>query len=175
MEDKCKEKLAKGIARVTDHYILALMDKARLGKLPKTVLIPQKGGDLFISSHENGSFGIQADLNAAGNIGLSSLMDPEWVGRWWFVVADRKEHKPDTPGSKLFEQIKRLNVEDPIEESKPKAKGRTDSSRHFRNISFDSPDKGFWYETFSKYEEGFERSVVSRMELKYGISQETPF
>lgn len=175
LEDKCKEKLAKGNAKPTDHYFLAIMDKCRLGKLPKTVLVPQKGGDLFVSSHEQGPLGIQADLNAAANIGLAALLDPEWVGRWWFVLADRKEHKPDVPGCKLFEQIKKLNVEESGELTKSKGKGRFDSSRHFRDASFESPDKGFWYESFSKYEEHFERTVISRLERKYGVSEETPF
>jgi hypothetical protein len=29
----------------------------------------------------------QADLNAAANIGLKALLDPDWPGKWWYVPA----------------------------------------------------------------------------------------
>jgi hypothetical protein len=39
--------------------------------------------------------GLQADLNAAANIGLKALMDPDWIGAWWYVLADTATGRPD--------------------------------------------------------------------------------
>jgi hypothetical protein len=39
--------------------------------------------------------GLQADLNAAANIGLRALMDPDWPARWWYVPCNSKDFKPD--------------------------------------------------------------------------------
>ncbi len=57
--------------------------------------IPLKGGDLFVSSapHSPGAV-IQADLNAAANIGLRALMDPDFAGKWWYVPCDPKTKIP---------------------------------------------------------------------------------
>lgn len=60
-----------------------------------TVRIPRKGGDLFVST--KGQV-VQADLNAAANIGLRALLDPDWTGRWWYVACSTKD---GTPGDKL--------------------------------------------------------------------------
>jgi hypothetical protein len=62
---------------------------------PHPVRIPQRGGSIFVSAHQDSpaARGIQADLNAAANIGLRALVDPDWPGRWWYV--------PCHPGSLL--------------------------------------------------------------------------
>jgi len=54
------------------------------------IMLLRKGGDLFIaeSARMNGNRRIpalQADLNAAANIGIRSLLDPDWPGKWWWV------------------------------------------------------------------------------------------
>lgn len=54
------------------------------------IVVPKRGGDLFVSMHvargKNGHVAaLQADLNAAANIGLRALLDPDWPGKWWFV------------------------------------------------------------------------------------------
>lgn len=63
-------------------------DKQRY-KSPPPVRLLWKGGELFISAEPGGRDGvaIQADLNAAANIGLRALLDPDWQGRWWYVPA----------------------------------------------------------------------------------------
>lgn len=38
--------------------------------------------------------GLQADLNAAANIGLVALLDPDWPGKWWYVPCDSTTFKP---------------------------------------------------------------------------------
>jgi len=78
--------------------------------------LARKGGDLFVAApppsclskgHDpcplcNGKRALQADLNAAANIGLRALFDPDWPGRWWYVPcnpADYKPHKEKVHGS----------------------------------------------------------------------------
>lgn len=57
----------------------------------RTLRIPRIGGDLFIAAaptdFPNGSVSriIQADLNAAANIGLRALFDPDFPAKWWYV------------------------------------------------------------------------------------------
>lgn len=53
------------------------------------VRIPLKGGEIFVSADPNSpaAKGLQADLNAAGNIGLKALTDPDWPGNWWYIPA----------------------------------------------------------------------------------------
>ncbi len=58
------------------------------------VRIPRKGGDVFVSSSKESpvSKGIQADLNAAANIGLKALLDPDWAGAWWYILIEVKSN-----------------------------------------------------------------------------------
>jgi len=67
-------------------------DAARVG----FVRVPQRGGELFVSSDPASPLapGAQADLNAAANIGLKALLDPDWPGAWWYVPCDSQTLKP---------------------------------------------------------------------------------
>lgn len=81
-----------------DRYVLAAHQhwtavpaEKRLGRC---VRIPQKGGEIFVSAKDEWPNegnrrleSIQADLNAAGNIGLRALLDPDWHGAWWYIPA----------------------------------------------------------------------------------------
>jgi hypothetical protein len=62
----------------------------------RTVRVPRRGGDIFVSAHPDSpaAKGLQADLNAAANIGLKALLDPDWPGKWWYVPCDAKTHVP---------------------------------------------------------------------------------
>ncbi len=66
----------------------------------RCIRIPVRGGDLFVSAWEppgvatNPLRAIHADLNAAANIGLRALMDPDWSGRWWYIPCNAKDGKP---------------------------------------------------------------------------------
>lgn len=69
--------------------------------LPKSVRVPRNGGDLFVAApprscradgHRacplcDAGRAVQADLNAAANIGLRALLDPDFPGKWWYVPA----------------------------------------------------------------------------------------
>jgi len=72
--------------------------------LPKTVRVPRNGGDLFVAApswrdlnrNGDGASGsaLQADLNAAANIGLRALLDPDLSGRWWYVLCEAATGTP---------------------------------------------------------------------------------
>lgn len=75
--------------------------KGRGEHLPTIVRVPRNGGDLFVaappwSCRDKGhrpcplcdaGRAAQADLNAAANIGLRAILDPDFSGKWWYVPA----------------------------------------------------------------------------------------
>lgn len=59
-----------------------------------TVCVPRRGAELFVSAQpaiQSHTGIVHADLNAAANIGLRALMDPDWPGAWWYVPAQLKD------------------------------------------------------------------------------------
>ncbi len=60
------------------------------------VRVPLKGGEIFVSADPASlaAKGLQADLNAAANIGLRALIDPDWPGKWWYVPCDPVSFRP---------------------------------------------------------------------------------
>jgi len=60
------------------------------------IRIPLNGGEIFVSADANSPVaqGIHADLNAAANIGLRALTDPDWPGKWWYVPCDPNSFMP---------------------------------------------------------------------------------
>ena len=109
---KKKDDKDGGTAR--DCYLLKLDEKYK--KVPREqwkdqrpLRIPVKGGELFVSADPGSpaAKGIQADLNAAANIGLKALLDPDWPGRWWYVPCDSATYKPHADkikGSAAFDR-----------------------------------------------------------------------
>jgi predicted nucleic acid-binding protein len=78
-----------------------------------SVRIPLKGGGLFVSTDPRSpaANGIQADLNAAANIGLRALLDPDWPGRWWYVPCKAGTSEPASErikGSAAFKNVRGL-------------------------------------------------------------------
>ncbi|MEI7767638.1 MAG: type V CRISPR-associated protein Cas12b [Phycisphaerae bacterium] len=63
-------------------------------------LIPRRGGELFLSSQEGprsatgNVAALQADLNAAANIALKALTDPDLPAAWWRVPCSLQDGKP---------------------------------------------------------------------------------
>lgn len=75
--------------------------------------IPLRGGEIFVSADKKSpaARGLQADLNAAANIGLRALTDPDWPGRWWYVPCNSGTFKPvqeKTEGSAAIDPEKPL-------------------------------------------------------------------
>jgi IS605 OrfB family transposase len=70
----------------------------------KPLRLPRPGGNLFIVAPPHrtmtdefdqlASRTVQADLNAAANIGLRALLDPDFPGKWWYVPCDSTTHRP---------------------------------------------------------------------------------
>jgi hypothetical protein len=69
-------------------YLKQHAGRFRKGKM---IFIPVTGGEIFVSSNAHSPLagGVHADVNAAANIGLRVLMDPDWAGRWWYLPVDR--------------------------------------------------------------------------------------
>ncbi len=65
-------------------------------KCLRTFRIPLKGGEIFVSADPGSpaAQGLQADLNAAANIALKALLDPDWPGKWWYIPCSGKDGKP---------------------------------------------------------------------------------
>lgn len=74
--------------------------------------IPREGGEIFVSSDDKSPAvkGLHADLNAAANIGLRALADPDWPGRWWYVLCDSESYTPaeELKGSNAIDTTKPL-------------------------------------------------------------------
>jgi len=60
------------------------------------IRVPVRGGEIFVSASRDsqGAKSLQADLNAAANIGLRALTDPDWPGKWWYVPCDPASFRP---------------------------------------------------------------------------------
>jgi len=103
---KTRERLADarasgGAGAAEDRYLAALEEHWKARPAPAregaTVRVPRQGGEVFVSANRDSpaAKGLQADLNAAANIGLLALLDPDWPGRWWYVPCDATKFAPD--------------------------------------------------------------------------------
>lgn len=91
--ERSRKRQKDGKADERDTFLLSLVENFRGSSNTKAVLrIPNRGGDIFVSSLSADSRigGLQADLNAAANIGLKALLDPDWSGAWWYVPCSSK-------------------------------------------------------------------------------------
>jgi len=121
------------------------------------VRIPQrKGGQLFVSADSSSpaAKGIQADLNAAANIGLKALLDPDWPGKWWFVPCDRKTLKPardKTDGCAALNpsvQLKGIEEREQTKGASARKRGRKRAIANlWRDVSVKPVEQGEWLET----------------------------
>jgi hypothetical protein len=96
-----RRRVESGEGRARSSYLARVQDEVdKLGeegrKQLQSVRIPIDGGPIFVSSDPASAAakGVQADINAAGNIGLRALMDPDWNGSWWYVPCQPKTLKP---------------------------------------------------------------------------------
>jgi hypothetical protein len=95
------------------------------------IRVPLTGGEIFVSADPNSpaAKGLHADLNAAANIGLRALTDPDWPGKWWYVPCDPVSFKPlkdKVAGSKAvnLDQPLRQPVQERSDDAKDKKKRR---------------------------------------------------
>lgn len=141
-----RKKLEKNGTDAKDRFLVELADLLKRlqseGKtLPPTVRVPRQGGELFVAappwnllrSNERGELdsamrrAVQADLNAAANVGLRALLDPDWPGRWWYVPCTAGTSEPAADkikGSVAFTDAKSLPTDDGAAAGSGAGKGR---------------------------------------------------
>jgi hypothetical protein len=146
-----------------------------------SVRVPQRGGEIFVPANRRSPVlgGIQADLNAAANIGLKALLDPDWIGSWWYVPVDEQTYRPvekNVGGSAAVNTS--LPLTSPprreVESEKPSRKKKAAKGEPQEIINlwrFVSPKKlteDKWYE-FAAYQNMVRKSVVNTLRERAGI------
>jgi IS605 OrfB family transposase len=99
---QAEKKLAEGKGDSRERFLCELKamwkDKKTAADWDKAVFVrvPLKGGEIFVSADpaSPAAKGLHADLNAAANIGLRALTDPDWPGKWWYVPCDPVNFRP---------------------------------------------------------------------------------
>lgn len=164
-----------------------------------TLRIPRKGGEIFVSATETeskpdrkGPSGIQADLNAAGNIGLKALLDPDWPGTWWNLPATldaegyRVPHPEKTKGTPTLQswRVGRTKAmysqsgtpESTEEESDGKLSRRKkrpkDVINLWRDVSSKPLTEGDW-RPYAAYEALVRWRVIQRLRKSMGLVQDS--
>lgn len=150
-----EKRLNKGGNDSLDRLLVALHNRwSRASDSDKrrqrTLRLPRDGGDLFVAAPPAGAGNaedqprgaLQADLNAAANIGLRALLDPDFPGKWWYVpcvedkalgtaipCTDKVKGSacfgPDPSKPEQFGSLLKLSVGDP-------SQGQTRSTRRQR-------------------------------------------
>lgn len=164
--------------------------------LPETVRVPREGGDIFIAvphvgqpedrsdaqANRHQRSAIQADLNAAANIGLRALLDPDWPGRWWYVPCEAGSFAPvadKIKGCAAFNGITALPVccgTTPIKQSGQNRQPRRGQSRPTKDIM------NLWrdpkavalseapWQTYQAYWNDVQERVIELLRRQNGIS-----
>ncbi len=160
-------------------YFIALCEKASVmteeEKKKTSFRIPRRGGEIFVSADETSpaSKGLQADLNAAANIGLRALTDPDWPGKWWYVPCDPVSFLPvkdKVEGSKAVKLDQPLLAQeqsgDGAKDKKKRGKKGAGKSKEVVNLWRDvssreiSPEDVAW-EYYSAYQNKVQSRVIS--------------
>ncbi len=152
--------------------------------IPMKVLIPRPGGELFVSVQDDSpaANGLDADLNAAANIGLRALLDPDWEGRWWYVPCDAGTSIPDknrVAGSVVFETLVPLRASQPVAQSAaPRKRTRKQPAERgvvnlFRDISAQPLNAESGLKTYRDYWADVEGRVIQRLRAMNGVSPQT--
>jgi len=139
--------------------------------------IPHRGGDIFVSADPDSpaSKGLQADLNAAANIGLKALMDPDWPAAWWYVPCSVSDDAPladQVKGCPLFGGGLKLPPVEPRDCAKPPARKRGAKSPGTVNRWRDPTDRPLAEGPWGKRQDYWAhvtRQVVSALRKKLGL------
>jgi len=187
------EKLVRsGKGNAEQRFLVELYQHSR--KLPeqkrrgRSVRIPQRGGELFVSADRRSPIarGIQADLNAAANIGLKALLDPDWAGAWWYVPVDDRTYKPvekSVAGSAALSISQALSEppqrgDDEKERNKKKPSTRRGSSGDpqeiinlWRFVSAKELPKDKWFD-YQQFQNIVRKSVIDILRAQAGIPED---
>ncbi len=174
---RAEEKQAQNKGDARERFLCDLNEKCKSTpeagpEKAKPLRIPLRGGELFVSadSKSPAAKGLQADLNAAANIGLRALTDPDWPGRWWYVPCDPISFKP------LAEKVKgstAIDLDKPLMEPavqstdriKKKGGRSLSQSREVRNLWHNvssqtiSSEEGTW-EVYDAYSRRVQEQVI---------------
>lgn len=142
------------------------------------IRVPVRGGEIFVSADpiSPAAKGLQADLNAAANIGLRALTDPDWPGKWWYVPCDPASFRPvkdKVDGSAVVNPDKTLR-QSAQAQSGAAAKGRTKRGNKsagkskevvnlWRDVSASPLDRGEWRE-YAAYQNEVQYRVIRVLE-----------
>lgn len=149
------------------------------------VRIPLKGGELFVSADpaSPAAKGLQADLNAAANIGLKALTDPDWPGKWWYVPCNPSSFKPipeKTKGSaaiNLDMPLIKKSSDESGDATKKKAGKVNSGSKEvvnlWRDVSASPLQSGEWKE-YTAYQNGVQYRVIRILEERIKSRNKQP-
>lgn len=150
-----------------DRYLYELAEACLNKRLDERVRIPRKGGEIFVSAHSDSpsAAGIQADLNAAANIGLRALLDPDWPGRWWYVLCKANDFKPaadEVKGSTVIDIKKSLRS--PKRKEPKTSRGLKEKVNLFRDVSSApvTAQNGEW-QTYAEYWNRVQNRVIENL------------
>ena len=179
--ERALEKRRKGQGDARER-LLAAVDCQSEWPEAKSLRLPQQGAELFVAAGDStdAAKGLQADFNAAANIGLRALLDPDFSGSWWYLPA-----KPDGSleparfkGGKIFESLGRLPLpEVQIEETptsggkrrKAKAEGESGKlTNYWRSPSCNSLEESRWLST-KPYWAIVQKRVCDRLRRDLGL------
>jgi hypothetical protein len=123
------------------------------------VRLPIDGGPVFVSADRCSLSvkGVQADLNAAANIGIRALRDPDWNGAWWYVACQPQQLKPvaeSVKGSMVFDGMA-LRV---AQGTRDLLKNQQRPVNLWRDVTAAEPRSGEW-KTYADYREETMRRV----------------
>ncbi|MCS7042933.1 MAG: type V CRISPR-associated protein Cas12b [Arcobacter sp.] len=123
------------------------------------VYLPDPAGDTFMTADADSPIagGIHADLNAAANIALRALRDPDWPGAWWYLPVNTSTGRPDVADRLKgcqAEGLKRVRVD--------RALSRNGIRNVWRDPSALPLDQGEW-QLYGEYWEGVQQRVFTRL------------
>lgn len=180
LEEKGTDSLDMMICDLHDHWSKA-SDAAK--RAQGTLRIPRSGADLFVAAPPGRielaavRQATQADLNAAANIGLRALLDPDFVGKWWYVPCDSATGKPardKCAGAaclRLDSVLLRMASREAAGQNARKEKKEPKSgeiTNAWRDASPDDPSDGEWM-THGEYWARMKYRVVQRLRAANGL------
>lgn len=160
-----------------DEWLRGLSEADR----PKTVIVPYHGGELFLPAPSRNeleemtaesSLGmIHADINAAANIGLRALLDPDFEGRWWYVACDATTGTPakDKCDGALWPGLKEVRL-DPSKSDEAKSKAKS-KGRDKVNAWRTPGEHGKW-RNHAAYWNDVSSRVAHALAKKYGLDMQ---
>lgn len=122
--------------------------------------VPIDGGEIFMSADAQSPVfgGLNADYNAAANIAIRAVADPDWPGAWWYIpvqVSNGKAKKESVQGSACIDTDKPLSDE--------KLQGKTSVVNVWRDPSIMPIHENDSWRVTKDYWRAVEQRVVDRL------------